>query len=439
MTFFEQLSSVHQAALLCAMFLTALLSLLCLCLARYGKRNLLHGLADSALFLVLFTFVLFCSKTATHIYSGRAPAYRFPVPVWFLWCFTVCAAAVLSLEAVRQFRRLKSTVGPHSVKDAIDTLPGAVCFFNPGGTVKLCNLQMHRLYRTMAQSDLQSLSELLAVLHTGGNGVKRLSDARQAYLFPDGRVWRYAQTEVTTKGGETYTESLFYDITQLYEKNLELKERNAQLKEIYCGIKQLSDNVLEMTRESEILAAKTDLHDQMGAGIAAIRQSLRQNHTSAENAEAIALLYKAVKIIKNDNESPIGRTDMEEFIHNARAVGITVEMTGSLPEPKPVRRLFLLAMKECCTNAARHADARTLWVRTEQTQGTYRLHIENDGTPPQSEIQPKGGLLNLKRSFTQQGGTVIIQSTPQFALSAAVPAADERKETVEHDACTCGR
>lgn len=51
-----------------------------------------------------------------------------------------------------------------AVKEALDTLPAAVCYFNSSGSVKLCNPVMYRLFRKMAQSDLQSYQELKSAL-----------------------------------------------------------------------------------------------------------------------------------------------------------------------------------------------------------------------------------------------------------------------------------
>ena len=428
MTYFHELSAAHQSLLLCCMFAPTLPALFCIHLSRFGKHRIALRTVCAALFIVLFTCVVLCIREAQDALSFRP----FPVPVWALWSISLFACALFAAMAVGLVRRMRNTIGPHTVRQAMDTLPSAVCFFNPDGTVKLCNLQMYRLFRTLAQSDLQSLSELCAALHApcADSGVVPLRTAKQTYLFPDGTVWQYTQTEVTTKNGEAYIEALFSDVTALYEKHQELNRRNAALKDIYSGIKQLSDNVLEMTRESEILSAKTNLHDQMGAGITAIRQSLRRNHTSAENEEAIALLRKAVHILKNDNESPVGRTDAQELIHNAQAIGIRVEMTGTIPEQPKLRHLFLLTVKECCTNAARHAGAQTLTVQITQTATDYSLHIENDGKAPEREVVPKGGLLNLMHTFNTFGGTLTIRSAPTFALTATVPTTAVQEEVL---------
>ncbi|MCI6997998.1 MAG: hypothetical protein MR936_14720 [Eubacterium sp.] len=122
----------------------------------------------------------------------------------------------------------------------------------------------------------------------------RLSWERQTYLFPDGKAWRYRQSEVKASDGATYTEAVFSDITELYNKNLELKVQIKQLNAISRELKWLSDNALILTREKEVLSAKTKLHDDMGAGLIAIRHILHHNRTE-EEANAMDLFRQAVK------------------------------------------------------------------------------------------------------------------------------------------------
>ena len=37
----------------------------------------------------------------------------------------------------------------NAVKEALDTLPSAVCYFTPAGTIKLCNTAMYMLNQTV--------------------------------------------------------------------------------------------------------------------------------------------------------------------------------------------------------------------------------------------------------------------------------------------------
>ena len=162
---------------------------------------------------------------------------------------------------------------------------------------------MYRLFRTLAQKDLQKLSELRDALHSNiQNEIIRLTDKKEIYLFPDGRAWNYQESEVKDKEGNVYIEAVFSDVTKQYHEKINLTRQTEKLKEISRELRYLSDNVLILTREREVLAAKTKLHDQMGAGLTAIRQSLAQEN--ADYSNAVRLQRQAENAIWNDNQDP---------------------------------------------------------------------------------------------------------------------------------------
>jgi signal transduction histidine kinase len=43
--------------------------------------------------------------------------------------------------------------------------------------------------------------------------------------------------------------------------------------------------------------------------------------------------------------------------------------------------------------------------------------ITNNGKPPKGEIAESGGLLSLRRSAEEAGGTMTVQSQPEFKLT----------------------
>lgn len=116
-----------------------------------------------------------------------------------------------------------------AVKEALDTLPTAVCYFNSSGTVKLCNTTMYDLFRKIAQNDLQSLDELKEALNGCDESTGIVRDGN-VFLFPDGRAWQYSAEEVRTADGKVYTETVLSDVTELYEKRQELKQQSKELK-----------------------------------------------------------------------------------------------------------------------------------------------------------------------------------------------------------------
>lgn len=423
---FDCAPEAEQSALMICLFTLAMVSLFHL-IAFSDKGGRRRNAACSAGLLTALGILLSVLGDAFDRAQG---GIALSLPMGALWATAGGAGMFLAVQTGAWFRARRHSLGRRSVKQAIDTLPSAVAYFEPSGAVKLCNLQMHRLFRVLAQCDLQTIDELRLALEECDerSGVIRLSDERQTYLFPDGRAWRCEQKRVTASDGVAYTEVVFSNVTEQYEKGVKLRQQTRRLEKLSRDLKRFSDNVHALAREKEILAAKTRLHDQMGAGMLAVRKVLQQSSPSEETEDAIRLFRKAVSTIKNDNEGPEDSGEFEEFMRDAETIGVTVEVTGELPRPERARRVFVTAMRECLTNGVRHADATALRIQMTEGGGAYGLRVTNDGRPPEREVVPKGGLLNLRRHVVGVGGTMDIQSEPVFALTVTVPARREAAE-----------
>lgn len=316
-----------------------------------------------------------------------------------------------------------------SIKEAADTLPAGVCYFSESGVVKLCNRQMLKLYRFIAHRDLQTLAELRQALascdtHTA---VRRLPERKQVYLFPNGRVWNYTESTVTVKDGHTYTEALFSDVTELYEKQLELEEQIRKLRQMACKIRELSENAVAAAREREILAAKTRLHAQMGENLTVMRQTLLSaSPRKAQDAAALAV-RKTVQFLMADSEESAADAGFEEFLQTAAGSGVTVRLEGTLPERQALREVLLIAMRECLTNCVRHGEADALWIDLSEQSGNTVCRITNNGTVPEGGITPHGGLKNLQRHVANCGGEMTIRCSPAFSLTVTLPTGEEEK------------
>ena len=427
MTVFSEVSSAQQSLLMTVLMAVLILSMFSLFVAFGNEKRRLYGLIDAGLFLLLFITLTVLANSFSQIHEENRAGVPFPLPMWLLWCMTGAVFVYLALEAVLRYRRRDEHLGRNCVKQAMDMFPCAVCYFAPSGDVKLCNLQMHRLFHRLAQKELQTLDDLTQALGECDNksGIIRLSDVRQTYLFPDGKVWRYSQSEIAANG-KTYTEALFTDVTELYEKNLELHRQTAQLQKIAEELRQLSENVQTLAEERETLTAKTKLHDSMGSGLLAVRRILQQKTDASENDAAVMQFRRAVEVLQEENIRP--QYDIAEFIQDAAVSGIRVEITGELPKEKELLRLILPILRESCVNAARHADAAALYVAAEQTADAYILRIGNDGRQPESEVIPHGGLADLGKRMTEAGGRLEIQSQPAFLLTVTLPTEKTKNE-----------
>jgi hypothetical protein len=422
-------SASAQTTLLIALFLTLILSLFLL-LAAYGRqRDKWKRYMHVSVFLFFLIVLSVLADAFSQIARGSKYKTWLPLPMWLLWSITFAADFLIIWDMAGLWRLRRQALSRDSIKQALDMLPSGIGYFTPSGGVKLYNRQMGSLFRTISQSDLQNLSELRDALSDcdAHSGVIRLSKERQTYLFPDGKAWRYRQTEVKASDGATYTEAVFSDITELYNKNLELKAQIKRLNAISRELKWLSDNALILAREKEVLSAKTKLHDDMGAGLIAIRRILNNNRTE-EAVNAVDLFRRAVSAIKYDNAYPRGRSELDRFLQDAEAIGVKVNLTGDLPEQEELRRVMILAMRECLTNSVRHAGATTIHITVEKKEDSISMKITNDGSPPETEVVPKGGLHNLYRHILDCGGTIEIQSKPSFALTVVLPVIQEVTE-----------
>ena len=422
-------SAPAQSILLLALFLTLILSLFLL-LAAYGRARCRWKIClHLSLFLFFLAVLSVLAEAFSRISEGREYKIWLPLPMGLLWGITLMADVLMIWDLAGLWRRGKQALSRDSVKQALDMLPSGVCYFTPSGSVKLCNRQMDTLFRTISHRDLQTLAELQDALADcdPGSGVTCLSRERQTYLFPDGKAWRYRQDEVKASDGVWYTEAIFSDITELYEKNLELKAQIQRLKAISRELKWLSDNALILAKEKEVLSAKTKLHDNMGAGLIAIRHILRRSRME-EAANAVDLFRQAVRAIKYDNADPQGRSELDKFLHDAGAIGVNVNLFGEFPGQEELRRVLILAMRECLTNSVRHAGATAIDIAMEKKGGSISVRITNNGRPPENEVVPKGGLRNLYYHILDCGGTMEIQSKPRFMLTVVLPVIKEGSE-----------
>lgn len=325
------------------------------------------------------------------------------------------------------FRRKK--LNRRSIKEAADTLPAGICYFSESGVVKLCNRQMFRLYHAMAQRDLQNLTELTDALSAcnAQTAVVRLSESGQTYLFPDGKVWKYTESAVTARDGNTYTEVLFSDVTELHERHLELKKQIQKLKQMNRKIRELSENAAAATKEREILAAKTELHAQMGENLTMLRQILAVPTPRKTQDAAVQAMRRTVHFLMADSEETGKDSGFEEFLQTAANSGVTVQLEGTLPERQALREVLIIAMRECLTNSVRHGEADRLHIALSEEEGNVVCKITNNGTVPKTEIIPHGGLRNLLRHVENCGGKMMICTAQVFTLTVVLPDREEEK------------
>lgn len=303
----------------------------------------------------------------------------------------------------------------NAIKESFDQLPTAVCFFDNLGGIVLCNRQMYRLSQYLFQSDMQYLGEVKISLASPPDGVVRLSDMADTYRFPDKTVWQFEWTKVTDRYGEVYTQLTAADITELHRALVQLADDNRKLEEDAKKLRELSENVEAVAREKELLAAKSAMHDSLAACITVTKQYLAGDLGEVDAGMVLQEWGKSIAF----REAAL-LSAKEKLLHDAKSSGVMVRMKGEEPKGSAADLMYV-AMQVCLNNAIQYAQATELEINIWNNADNYMVMIGNNGKQPEQTIMEGGGLTNLRHRIEAAGGTMVVQSLPEFSLIIDVP------------------
>lgn len=403
MTAFGDVSALGRLFLLLTMFLVLCLQIFYL-LLRVERRKTLLWAAVAVWFLI--SLALEESLFDTALLNS--------VPCFVLWLVAGASAAFSVPAVIFDIKRDKKRITRASVKEAMDDLPVAGCYFTENGRVKLCNRQMYTLFRLMTGHDLQSYTELkAAVKNCRENGITVTEDGD--FIFPSAGVWHYSENRVTASDGNTYIEAVFTDVTRIFNANRELAFDNAELERINAKLQKMYSRAEEYVREREYLAFKMKIHDEIGHSLAVIRKSFGEETESAELESRVKALSLAVGTLvytkKEDSFDPLDR-----LLFEADELGVEIKIDGMLPIEPLVYELTVSAVRECMTNCVKHAHGTSVFVKISALSGGYTVTVTNDGEKPKDKIREGTGLSTLRKAVESAGGEMVVSHYPSFML-----------------------
>ncbi len=330
--------------------------------------------------------------------------------------FTVIPVALLVILTaalvVVELRNRKQIITKNSIKESLDNLPAGLCFAMPDGRILLSNHCMGELCFSITDEELQNAEEFWETLKGGtlhGNAMRLSSGENPQFRLHDGSIWLFSRSTVDENYQITATE-----ITQLHELSIRLREKNENLENMNERLRKYGENVDELTRSRERLETKERIHNNLGQVLLATRHSLGSEDYDAEGL--IEMWKKNIYVLKTGAEYYDEQYNLDTLFKAAHSAGITIDLSGELPEKGEIRKLFVIAAIEVLTNAVRHADAKTLYIGFSSNSDGYYVRFTNDGTRPEGEITEGGGLKNLRKRVERMNGTMRVSSKPRFML-----------------------
>ena len=305
--------------------------------------------------------------------------------------------------------------GFNVIKESFDQLPTAPCFFDSTGGVVLCNRRMYELSQYLLHSSIQYLAEAEQALASPPDGVVPIAHAENTYQFPDQTIWKFEKRIVTDRYKETYTQLTAADVTQLHQALTQFAIDNHKLAQDAEKLKELSKTVEAVAREKEALAAKSAMHDSLASCITVTKQFLAGD-LDRISAEVVLREWEKSIAFRDSVLEPA----KDSLYHAAKSSGVTIRITGKIPDGD-MSELIYTAMQVCLTNAVQYAKATELAACISENDDNVTVMIRNNGKQPEQPVREGGGLTNLRRRIEAVGGTMRIQSLPEFILCIEIP------------------
>lgn len=343
------------------------------------------------------------------------------VPIWLPVAAGVLGSIYGLTKLAMIWKHYNENLSNYAIQESLDNLPSGIGFFDGYGMPKMINHRMHQLTHFLWGSDIQSVEEFREALRYPATAVCILDATNRLYQFPDGRVWKFSEVDMSAEDGMNFTQFLAIDVSKLYESRKILEEENRKLRESANSLKELSHNMLAVTREEETLALKMRVHDDLGHSVLCTHRLLTQESTDEERRNLLAQWRKVLGFIKHDNEILAANERMNLLKERAASLGLELFFEGSFPPDNDNGTLIMMAIQECMTNCVRHAHATKLTITITKEEGARIIILRNNGNPPTGKIIEGGGLSGLRQQVENRGGHMEIGSCPEFSLTITIP------------------
>ncbi len=410
----------YQIMLVCFfVFLTVLYMVLVICEGTW-ERQRKAMLQDSALLIVIFLITSgLCVRS--RVFGGEQDSMiLFKIPYAFLFIMGICGFLFAGIQMFGIFKRCRNYLRENAIQESLDNLPSGIVFFDGNGMPKLMNRRMHQICMNLASRDIQNITELEEALSKPLKEQVFFDDDLKVYGFSDGSVWKFSEKEIITTGGDRFSQVLASEVSELYQSKVLLKRENHKLQEMSAAMKELSKNVVTLTREEETLSMKMRVHDNLGYSVLAAQRMLMRE--SEEDRDIFLSQWKqTLDLLNKDNESVEDEQLHRQVQDRAKFLGVKIIYTGEKIWESHIFRLLDIILLEALSNCVRHAGASELYVKFGSAEHEWGVVITDNGQKPEKNIKEGGGLSGIRKRVEQCGGTLRICSDPIFSITVKIP------------------
>jgi signal transduction histidine kinase len=210
-----------------------------------------------------------------------------------------------------------------------------------------------------------------------------------------------------------------FQLFALATASLTLRESRARedLERTNAELQAAHSLLAETSRMDERLRVARDLHDTIGHHLTALSLNLDVASRLAEGTAAARIreAHAIAKLLLSDVRDVVSRTrenhiDLGEALRaltvNSTLLQVHLDVQAGLDVDDPSQAHALLrCVQEIITNAARHADARNLWIRLERQKDGVSLDARDDGRGADA-LAVGNGLRGMRERFERYAGRI---------------------------------
>lgn len=178
------------------------------------------------------------------------------------------------------------------------------------------------------------------------------------------------------------------------------------------------------------------LHDDVGHELTAALLALQafEQLWKEQDPRAGSMLEQAVTRLRASSRQlretvhnlkparAIGVGHLEEICRNFKALPVQLHVYGDTSGVAAHLWVILNScLKEALTNTVRHSKASHVEVSLDSGEHIVRLSVQNDGAPPDANVEPGIGLRNLRQRAQAVGGSISVNSANGFQLICVLP------------------
>ena len=383
------------------------------------KRNrstVLIGILNLMMIAFLNLVLLDCGQamkpTTTHPYA-QFQYDLFNVP-YFVFALIELLSCILLLAMDFNGSKYRSVnITDDSIQQSLDALPEGIAVYGNEGTVRLSNLKMNELSRSVTGKILNDANKFWTRIEKEGTE----QNGKYFIHASSGKVWLLEKEKMTVKD-EHYHLLVATDVTERYAIIEELEKKNEHLQDIRNRMKAVSELSGDMFIAQEEANARAALHNQLGQVLLMGRHYINHKDLTDPKIVFAATLQMNRFLLGEAKEPYKGEEDaLSHAVSMANSIGVKVNINGQEPVAESVRRILSKAITECAANTVKHAEGDEVFVAIKGNADQTEIIITNNGKPPKGELAESGGLLSLRRDVEAEGGIMVLESTPEFKLN----------------------